>query len=73
MSAIGGHAGGFAGATLGPQAMIQKLMPYVYGPIFASKQARVGYVWGGTGGYFGYALPVFALAGVFGVSACSCA
>jgi hypothetical protein len=45
---------------------IQKFVPYVYGPIFASRQADVGTVWGNTGGYLGFVASALGIGGLFG-------
>ncbi len=63
---VGMHDGGAAGAALVPWARLQKLMPYIFGPIFASKQNDMVPVWGATGGFLGFGLATLALSGVFG-------
>ena len=65
-AALGGHGGsGFSGARLNSAAIVQYMMPYVYGPIFASADHSVRNIWANTGGYVGFAPIVLALAGLF--------
>jgi hypothetical protein len=65
-AALGGHGGsGFSGARLNSAATIQYMMPYIYGPIFASSHQAVRNIWANTGGYIGFAPVVVALAGLF--------
>jgi len=67
ISYVGMHDASSGGGSAIPSwVLIQKLVPYVYGPIFASRQPNVGAIWGNTGGYLGFALSVAALAGVVG-------
>ena len=65
-SYIGGHAAMAAGVNLPPAALIQKFLPYEYGPIFASHLPEIANIWGSTGGYVGFMLPVLAIAGCVG-------
>ena len=63
---LGGHGGnGFYGVWLNSGAIIQYIMPYIFGPIFASTNQTVSRIWGGTGGYIGFAPIVIAVAGLF--------
>jgi hypothetical protein len=65
-AALGGHGGnGFHGAWLNCGAIIQYLMPYIFGPVFASTNPTIREIWGNTGGYIGFAPVVVALAGLF--------
>ena len=65
-AALGGHSGnGFYGVWLNSGAIIQYIMPYIFGPIFASTNQTVTDIWGHTGGYIGFAPVVIALAGLF--------
>lgn len=65
-AALGGHSGnGFYGAWLNSGAIIQYMMPYIFGPIFASTNQTIRDIWGSTGGYLGFAPVVVALAGFF--------
>jgi len=65
-AALGGHGGnGFYGAWLNSGAIIQYIIPYIFGPIFASTNQTVSGIWGNTGGYIGFAPVVIALAGLF--------
>lgn len=57
---------GFYGAWLDPGALIQYMMPYVFGPIitFARQNQTLEAIWSNTGGYVGFVPIVFALAGI---------
>lgn len=60
---VGGHtADGFYGFTPHPAILLQYLLPYVYGTIFASPHPAVTNVWGNTGGYIGFMPVIVALA-----------
>ncbi len=69
-SDIGGHSGAFGRYALVPQALVQMLLPYGLGPVFAlHDQARPGLmtaIWGDTGGYLTATLAVCALIGLWG-------
>src|SRR6185437_1605735 len=61
-SFAGAHeATGFYGQTLFGRSFIQELLPYVYGPIWASLDPLILSVWGGAGGYIGLAPVVLGL------------
>jgi len=64
---LGRHANnGFYGMWLDSGAIIQYIMPYIYGPIFARlDNQHLFRIWGNTGGYIGFVPIVFALAGTF--------
>jgi hypothetical protein len=65
-AALRGHSGnGFYGAWLNCGAIIQYMMPYIFGPIFASTNQTIRDIWGSTGGYIGFAPIVVALAALF--------
>lgn len=64
-AALGQHGPGFYGIWLNPSALIQYMMPYVFGPIFTSNNQAVVAIWERTGGYIGFVPIVFALAGIF--------
>ena len=66
MSFIGMHDANRAGAALPPATFLQKLVPYVYGPIFATHQAEVADIWGNTGGYVGFVVAALAICGTLG-------
>lgn len=64
-AALGSHSNnGFYGAWLNSGAIIQYMMPYIYGPIFASTDQTVSGIWANTGGYIGFAPVVVAVAGL---------
>lgn len=67
VSSLGQHDPGFYGIWLNPGALVQYVMPYVFGPIFTfgSDNQTLMATWGRTGGYIGFAPIVFALAGIF--------
>jgi hypothetical protein len=50
-AALGGHDTGSYGVFLPPAAVLQYLLPYIYGTIFSV--ADPGFSWGATGGYIG--------------------
>ena len=60
------HDGKNVGPHLGWASLLQKFVPYAFGPIFASHQDAVGGTWGNTGGYVGFIALVLALCGVAG-------
>jgi hypothetical protein len=63
---LGAHGDNdFYGVWLNSGAIIQYIMPYIYGPIFASTNQTVSGIWGSTGGYIGFVPIVLALAGLF--------
>jgi hypothetical protein len=65
-AALAGHSdNGFYGIWLNSSAIIQYVMPYVFGQIFASNNQTLDRIWGDTGGYIGFVPIVFALAGLF--------
>jgi len=65
-AALGRHGGnGFHGAWLNSGAIVQYVMPYLLGPIFASTDPAIRDIWASTGGYIGFAPVVVALAGLF--------
>lgn len=65
-AALSGHSGnGFHGTWLTPAALLQYLMPYIYGPIFNSPVPVISAVWSATGGYIGFMPVVLAFAGIF--------
>lgn len=63
----GQHDAGFYGVWLNPGALVQYIMPYVFGPIFtfAPYNTTLTAIWSGTGGYIGFVPIVFALAAIF--------
>ena len=66
-STTGPHEGaGFYGQVLGPLALLQYLLPYTYGPIFAAGPP-INANFGGIGGYTGF-LPVAAAIGALVVA-----
>jgi hypothetical protein len=66
MGFIGMHATSApGGVALPPGGILQKLLPYVYGPIEASHRPDVGAIWGNTGGYVGIGAAILAISGVF--------
>jgi hypothetical protein len=66
MSIVGMHDGSSPAGALPKTALLQKFVPYVYGPIFASRQADVSTIWGQTGGYVGFIVAALALTGLIG-------
>jgi hypothetical protein len=53
-SALGDHGNeGFYGAFLPPAALLQYLLPYIYGTIFSVADADLQSIWSNTGGYVG--------------------
>ncbi len=55
VASIGNHGDqGFSEIWLGPESVIQYIMPYIYGPIFGSTNPIVRDVWSGTGGFIGF-------------------
>jgi hypothetical protein len=53
---VAGHVdNGFYGQWEPARAIIQYMLPYVYGPIWSSYDPLIMSVWGGTGGYVGFA------------------
>ncbi len=66
ISYLGGHDDSATPYNLPPPTLLQKLMPYVYGPIFASHFAGVNAIWGGIGGYVGFLPVVLGIAGLLG-------
>jgi hypothetical protein len=66
-SDLGAHGGTlFSGAHLGPDAIPQLLLPYVYGPIFTFTGSRGQLIaeWGTVGGFLSVSLLLFALMGL---------
>jgi hypothetical protein len=60
---LASHGGeGFYGQWLPPNSLVQYLLPYVFGPIFATFDQGIAPVWGAIGGYAGL-LPVMAAVG----------
>ncbi len=66
ISVVGMHDASDAGRALVPWALFQKIVPYIYGPIFASGRDAISVAWGNMGGYTGFVLPVLAVAALFG-------
>jgi hypothetical protein len=66
VSYVGMHAGGSSGAHLVPGALLQTLLPYIWGPIFYFGNATISSLWGSVGGYIGITLAFFAVCGLFG-------
>lgn len=65
-AALSGHSeSGFYGTWLTPAALLQYVMPYVYGSIFDSPVPVISAVWSSTGGYIGFMPVVLAFAGIF--------
>ncbi len=65
-AALAGHgSNGFYGVWMNPGAIIQYIMPYIFGSIFASTNQTLGGIWGSTGGYIGFVPVVIAVAGLF--------
>ncbi|MDR3438331.1 hypothetical protein [Telmatospirillum sp.] len=65
-ASLGGHGdNGFDGTWLNIAALVQYIMPYTYGPIFASTNPTIARIWGGIGGYIGFMPMVVAFAGLF--------
>jgi hypothetical protein len=63
---VAGHAdNGFYGQWLPGWSILQYLLPYVYGPIAAASDPMAITVWGGTGGYIGFAPLMVAAASLF--------
>jgi hypothetical protein len=63
---LAGHAdNGFYGQWEPARAIIQYMLPYLYGPIWSSYDPLILSVWGGTGGYVGFAPLVIASASLF--------
>jgi hypothetical protein len=59
------HEGnGFYGVWLNSGAIIQYVMPYIFGPIYASTNQNVSDIWSRTGGYIGFMPVVIAFAGL---------
>ena len=57
---VGSHTGnGFYGALPHLSILLQYILPYVYGTIFADPHPAVANVWSNTGGYIGF-MPVVA-------------
>jgi hypothetical protein len=53
-TALGGHDDdGFYGAFLPPAAILQYLLPYIYGTIFSVANPTLNVIWSNTGGYIG--------------------
>lgn len=60
---VGGHTGdGFYGALPHLSMLLQYMLPYVYGTIFAEPHPIVQNVWSSTGGYIGFMPVVVAFA-----------
>ena len=60
---LGSHSGtGFGGVWLNLAAIVQYIMPYVYGQIFAASDPVVYGIWSGTGGYIGFVPLVLSIA-----------
>ncbi len=63
---VAGHvAEGFYGQWAPAGAILQYMLPYVYGPIWTSYDPLVANVWGKTGGYIGFLPLLAALAALF--------
>lgn len=61
-AAVGPHANnGFYGVVLPRPAVIQYLLPYIYGTIFSVTDPDLRSIWGSTGGYIGV-MPVILAA-----------
>jgi hypothetical protein len=61
-AALGGHGdNGFYGIFLPPAAVLQYLLPYIYGTIFSVADPDLRSIWGSTGGYVGM-MPVILAA-----------
>jgi hypothetical protein len=53
-AALGGHGdNGYYGVFLPPAAVLQYLLPYIYGAIFSVADPHLQSIWGSTGGYIG--------------------
>jgi MFS family permease len=60
---LASHGGeGFYGQWLPSNSLVQYLLPYIFGPIFATFDQGIAPVWGAIGGYVGL-LPVMAAVG----------
>jgi hypothetical protein len=66
VSYVGIHAASVAGAHLNHVALLQTLLPYVWGPIFNYGNGAIFSVWASVGGYAGVALVLLAICGLFG-------
>ena len=61
-AALGAHGNnGFYGVFLPSAAVLQYLLPYIYGTIFSAQNQEVQLIWGYTGGYIGL-MPVILAA-----------
>ena len=60
-AALGPHNDGFYGVFLPSAAVLQYLLPYIYGTIFSAPNQEVQLIWGYTGGYIGL-MPVILAA-----------
>jgi hypothetical protein len=65
VAVVGGHVG-YGKLQLDGAALVQKFLPYVWGPI--SKYAGREAVWGSTGGYVGFGVAIVAVCGLLGPS-----
>ncbi len=67
---VGGHAGAFGHTSLSPRtALPAQVMPYLFGPIFEFSSAHspdLALFWGSIGGYFGAAVCLLGVVGLFG-------
>jgi len=64
---VGGIHTGETARSLVLPGLVQKLAPYVWGPIFYFDGGILSVLtWGNTGGYVGFALPVLAIVATFG-------
>ena len=60
---LGTHSGaGFREVWLSAATIVQYLMPYLYGQVFASPDPQVNDIWSGIGGYVGFMPLVLAIA-----------
>lgn len=66
ISFVAEHVGTIGAKALVPWAFVQKMLPYIYGPIAASHEESVKAAFNVTGGYLGVALSVAAVLGMFG-------
>jgi hypothetical protein len=66
ISYVAGHDASSVGARLPAAALLQKLVPYAYGPIFASHVPEINSIWGSTGGYVGFMPVVLGVAALCG-------
>ncbi len=60
------HAGNAASGALSGSYVAMSISPYLFGRIFENSYPQIHLLWGGVGGYAGFALMALAIASLFG-------